>query len=350
MNGKALLVVNLGSPSSTEVKDVRDYLNQFLMDGDVIDIPYPLRLLLVRGIIVPFRAKKSAMAYKEIFTEKGSPLVTHTRDFTEKLGRKLRAHFQSVDFAMRYGQPGLEEKILELNKRGCSDLTVLPMYPQFAKSSTRTIFKEIQRILKKHKISEMNVRTWIDFFGEEFYYKSFAKVIEEQLEAFKPDHLLMSYHGLPASHVKEFAPQNCFKTPHCCSTLSKANRLCYRAQCFDSSRKIASRLPDLDWSIAFQSRLGKQEWIKPYTDVEIEKLLEKGVKRLLVACPAFVCDCLETLEEIAIRLKEDFISMGGEDLHLVPSLNAREDWVDSCADYIKSSRFQPLEQALQEVL
>ncbi|MAV90811.1 MAG: ferrochelatase [Bdellovibrionaceae bacterium] len=349
MNKKALLIINLGSPASSKVEDVKPYLNQFLMDGEVIDIFYPLRAFLVKGLIVPFRAKKSSEAYKEIFSERGSPLLFHTKDFVEKLGPKVQPNFQCVEYAMRYGEPSIESKIKELHDRGCSDLVVLPMYPQFAKSSTRTVLKEIQRVLGKIKATEMNVRTWVDFFSEDFFIQSFVSVIKEEMESFKPDHLLLSYHGLPESHVKEFAPNSCFRTPHCCSTLNKGNRLCYRAQCFETSRKIHSKLPPIDFTVSFQSRLGRQEWIKPYTDLEIEKILEKGAKRVLVACPAFVADCLETLEEISIRLRDDFKSKGGEDLKLVPSLNSREDWVDSCAQFFKTARFQPLLQTLNKV-
>jgi ferrochelatase len=349
MAKRALLIVNLGSPDSPKVKDVKRYLGQFLMDRDVIDMPFPLRLILVKGLIVPFRAKNSAHAYTKIFTPRGSPLKFLTEDFTHALKEELHGEFHRVEYAMRYAHPSIAEKLEELANDGIRELVVAPMYPQFAKSSTRTVLSEVARVIRKNRITALKAVTIRDFFHEPCYYESFSQALQEEVKTFRPDHLLLSYHGLPESQVKEFAPAHCFTTPECCAALSKENRLCYRAQCFESSRLIMKSVPDLKHTVSFQSRLGRKEWIKPYTDLEIHQLRAQGVKRLLVACPAFVADCLETLEEIALRLKDDFLRAGGEDLKLVPSLNARPYWVKSFAGFLKSTSFEDLERVLQEL-
>lgn len=354
MSKRGLLIVNLGSPETVEVSDVRSYLNQFLMDGEVIDLPWFFRFLLVRGIIVPSRAKKSAEAYKQIFTDRGSPLKFHSEDFVALLRQNLSDDFSKVELAMRYGSPSLENQIDRLIANSVNEIFIVPMYPQFAKSSTRTVLYEVERALAKHKNSNLKAQVVLDFYSEDFYIEPFAKAIREEINSFNPDHLMLSYHGLPERHVKEFAPSSCFKF-ECCSRMTSENRFCYRAQCFESSRLILQKLDQMGYSlphtVSFQSRLGREEWIKPYTDQEISRVIESGSKRLLVACPAFVADCLETLEEIAIRLKEDFISLGGEDLKLVPSLNARMDWVEDFSKAIKSQKmpFMNFDQGLKEV-
>lgn len=351
MRNKGLLIVNLGSPVSSEVKDVKPFLTEFLMDKEVMDVPWLIRFPLVHGLIVPRRAENSAKAYQTIFTKKGSPLRFYTEDFIEQIKASLSSSYGQIDFAMRYGDPSIESRIGEFVERGVSELTVIPMYPQFAKSSTRTVLKEIYRAAMKHK-SSLRVKVLRDFYNDKAYVNSFVHIIQAEAKNFKPDHLLLSYHGLPESHVMEFGQNACFKTLSCCEKITKENQLCYRAQCFASSRAIISSLaPEFGVSISFQSRLGKQEWIKPYTDKEISNLFDKGVRRLLVACPAFVTDCLETLEEIAIRLREDFISLGGEDLRLVPSLNAHPYWTKAFSEMIseKEPCLNDLSQVLEEV-
>jgi|FLYM01.1.fsa_nt_gi protoporphyrin/coproporphyrin ferrochelatase len=354
MDKSALLIVNLGSPNSTQLKDVKSYLNQFLMDGEVIDIPWVIRFPLVRGLIVPRRAQNSAEAYSQIFTERGSPLKYNSEDFVNGVRKKMKGRFNHTVLAMRYGEPSIESQVKSLINEGVENLFVVPMYPQFAKSSTRTVLYELRRVLAKHNNSFQRVKVLRDFYDKDFYIKSFSKAIFEEIQSFKPDHLIHSYHGLPEKHVKQFAPNSCMRKPDCCDQLSDKNRLCYRAQCFESSRRMTDELSKqgihIPWSISFQSRLGRQEWIKPYTDHEIERLVKKGVRRLLVTCPAFVADCLETLEEIAIRLKEDFIKLGGEDLRLVPSLNSRPDWIDAFSKAVRSEsvNFPPLENVIRE--
>lgn len=351
MKSRGLLIVNLGSPASPDVKDVKPFLTEFLMDKDVMDVPWLLRFPLVRGLIVPRRAENSAKAYQTIFTERGSPLRFYTEDFIDQVKSHLSSSFAHIDFAMRYGEPSIRTRVEEFIERGGRELIVVPMYPQFAKSSTRTVLSELDRVIAKHNAS-LKVKVLRDFYEEKAYVESFAHIIREEARSFNPDHLLLSYHGLPESHVKEFGKNACFKTLSCCEQITEDNQFCYRAQCFASSRAIISSLsPEFGVSISFQSRLGRQEWIKPYTDKEISNLFDKGVRRLLVACPAFVTDCLETLEEISIRLREDFIALGGEDLRLVPSLNAHPFWVKSFSEMIleRQSSFKDLSRVLEEV-
>lgn len=352
MTNRGLLIVNLGSPEKPAVDKVKPFLTEFLMDKEVIDKPWIFRFFLVRGIIIPARLKNSTEAYKSIFTERGSPLKFHTEDFIQAIKGHLSSSFKRIDFAMRYGSPSIESRVKEFIDAGVAELIVVPMYPQFAKSSTRTVLNELKHTLLKHKNSKLEVKVQRDFFDENAYVNSFAHIINEEAKAFRPDHLLLSYHGLPEDHVKQFAPNVCFQNSDCCARITEENKLCYRAQCFASSRAIIKALnPDFQVSVSFQSRLGRKEWIKPYTDKEIEKLVESGVRRLLVACPAFVADCLETLEEIAIRLKEDFIKLGGGDLRLVPSLNAHPYWVKSFGDMVldKAPSLKALDQVLKEI-
>lgn len=346
MAKQGLLIVNLGSPNSTQVKDVKKYLKQFLMDGDVIDIPWVYRYPLVNWIIAPFRAPKSAHAYEAIFTERGSPLKFHTQDFTEGLKPFLKNEFQEVRYAMRYAEPSIPSVLKDMKANGVEEFYILPMYPQFAKSSTRTVLTQANN----EKLEK--AFTLLDFFSDPEFIASYQTQIQRSIDEFKPDHLLLSYHGLPESHVKEFGRGHCLVSKTCCEVITEKNRFCYRAQCVATSNHLLRGLPkDLSHTVGFQSRLGRQEWIKPYTDKVILDIAKQGKKRVLVACPAFVADCLETLEEIGIRLKEDFIKSGGEDLRLVPSLNSEDFWVKAFSDLIKRRKkaFLPLKNALEKV-
>lgn len=348
MSKKALFIVNLGSPNSTEVSDVRAYLNQFLMDEDVIDTPWILRFPLVRWLIVPSRAPKTAKAYAKIFTRRGSPLKFHTSDFVNRLREHYRrkvvlknnengnvTSYTAITFAMRYAQPSILNALIDLRTKNVSEIHLVPMYPQFAKSSTTSVVKEVTRCLKRMNWQGVKVIELKDFFQEPEFLESFQSQIQKSIDSFQPDHLLLSYHGLPEAHVKETSPNHCFKSENCCDKVSEENRYCYRAQCFATTRGIVQGLRNApSYSISFQSRLGRKEWIKPYTDLEISELVKQGKKRVLVTCPAFVADCLETLEEVGIRLKEDFIKLGGEDLKLVPSLNSEEVWIPNFAKMV----------------
>ncbi len=323
MARSGVLLINLGSPDSTETADVRRYLNQFLTDKYVVDIPKIFRHIFVKGIITPRRAPKSAEAYKLIWTERGSPLVDYTKRFTEKLQKLV--HFQyDVRWAMRYGSPSVESVLANWD---IDELLIIPMYPQYAESSALTAIEEALKFAPK----KLKTKVSKDFYQHEAFISSAVLRIQDEVDRFKPDHLLLSYHGLPEHHLKKQYPEHCLQEPGCCAKVTEANRYCYRAQCFATSRALTAKLnyPAANISISFQSRLGRRPWIKPYTDYVVPALAKQGVKRLAVASPSFVCDCLETLEEIQVRLKEQFKECGGTDLKLIPALNDEDYWVSN---------------------
>jgi ferrochelatase len=335
---EGLLLVNLGSPDNSSTPAVRRYLRQFLMDRHVIDMHWTFRSVLVHGVIAPFRAPKSAHAYRSIWTDNGSPLLHLTKQFVER----VQAHNNGiiVELAMRYGRPTIRGAIQRLKASGIDKLKVVPLYPQFAKSSTLTAIESVI-----HEIERANwgvsVSFLQDFYEEPEWIENLALNINKTQAEFCGDHLLLSYHGLPEHHVQELDASgvHCLKTDDCCAQVKQVNRLCYRAQCFATSRALIKQLdwPQEQHSVSFQSRLGRRPWIKPYSDHRVIELAKSGIKRVLVTCPSFVADCLETLEEISIRLRNDFINAGGEDLKLVPALNDSDDWAKHFSEMLKRS-------------
>ena len=324
---KGVLLVNLGSPESPTAKDVKPYLDEFLMDKYVIDVPFLLRALLVRGIILQTRPKKSAAAYAKIWWDEGSPLVVLSR----RLQQQMTAQWTQgpVELAMRYGEPSLETTLTRLATQGIQKITLAPLYPQFADSTVTTVIEEARRVVRSKKL---NVRLSIlqPFYDQPEYLDALAASARRYVEQ-DYDHLLLSFHGLPERHLTKLDPtgQHCFKDADCCKKASpEVLAKCYRAQCFSVARDVAARLglPDGKWSVAFQSRLGRAKWIEPYTEARLEALAQQGVKKLLVMCPAFVADCIETLEEIGDRGLEQFREAGGEELVLVPCLNDDPQW------------------------
>ncbi|GAA6132838.1 ferrochelatase [Halopseudomonas sabulinigri] len=327
MSERGVLVVNLGSPRSTEVGDVRRYLNQFLMDPYVVDLPWPLRRLLV-GLILLTRPKASAHAYASIWWEQGSPLVVITRRVQQALQARLK---MPVEMAMRYGEPSIEQGLLKLAAEpGVREVLFMPQYPQFADSTVTTSIAEAKRVIATHGL-QIKLNVLPPFYDRSDYLDALAQTTRPYLEQ-GFDFLLMSYHGLPERHLRKADPTagHCLSSPDCCSRPSPAHATCYRAQCSYVSQALAQRLGlrDDQWSQSFQSRLGRDKWIEPYTEARLDELAAQGVKRLLVVCPAFVTDCIETLEEIGDRAREQFIAAGGEELVLVPCLNDDAHWVD----------------------
>ncbi len=332
MTQHALLLVNLGSPASTSVADVRSYLNQFLMDPYVIDLPWPLRRLLV-SLILLSRPAKSAHAYQSIWWPQGSPLVEISRQLTDAV-RPLWTQ-GPVELAMRYGEPSIETSLRKLAGQGITRVTFAPLYPQFADSTTTTALVEAQRVIAAHQLP-LKLSVLQPFFDQPEYLDALAASVKPYLEQ-GFDHLLMSYHGLPERHLHKTDPTgtHCLKGADCCQQASGAVlQSCYRAQCYQVSAGFAERtgLQAGQWSVAFQSRLGRAKWIEPYTEARLDELAAQGVKKLLVMCPAFVADCIETLEEIGIRGREQFIAAGGEELILVPCLNTQPQWVEALAN------------------
>jgi protoporphyrin/coproporphyrin ferrochelatase len=329
---RGLLIVNLGSPDSYSVPDLRKYLSEFLMDERVIDMPYLLRSLVVRAFIVPFRAPKSAKAYETVWTKRGSPLKVITEEFTALVQAKVN---MPVSIAMRYGNPTPEQALKELGAGGLDELLIAPMYPHYAMSSTETAVEHVKSAIRKVN-RNMKVRVLKPFFNEPAYIASLAESIQP-LSKDDFDGYLFSYHGLPVRHLKKTDPTrvHCYSSNDCCEIKSIAWDTCYKHQVKTTTRLVADKL-GLDKSkvhISFQSRLGSDEWIQPFTDKELEELPKRGVKKLLVLCPAFVADCLETLEEMDERGKEIFMKNGGEVYVRVPCLNTSAQWVDTFAAY-----------------
>lgn len=337
MSDHALLLANLGSPRSTSVSDVRSYLNQFLMDPYVIDIPWPLRRLLV-GIILVTRPAKSAEAYASIWWPEGSPLVVISEQLTEAV-RPLWPH-GPTRLAMRYGEPSISTRLQELAQQGVKTVTFAPLYPQFADSTTTTAIKEAQQCIAQHKLA-IKLNIVAPFYADPRYIDALAKSAEAELQQ-DFDHLLLSFHGLPESHLKKLDPtgSHCLSDKSCCATASQAVLdTCYRAQCMRSAELFAQAagLKPEQWSVAFQSRLGRNKWIEPYTDATLEELAARGVKKLLVMSPAFVADCIETLEELGIEGRAEFLAAGGEELVLIPCLNAQEHWAHALTEICEST-------------
>ncbi|MEX5546838.1 ferrochelatase [Pseudomonas pergaminensis] len=326
MTDHALLLVNLGSPKSTSVADVRSYLNQFLMDPYVIDLPWPVRRLLVSLILIK-RPEQSAHAYASIWWDEGSPLVVLSR----RLQQQMTAQWTQgpVELAMRYGEPSIESVLTRLATQGIRKVTLAPLYPQFADSTVTTVIEEARRVVRDKKL-DVQFSILQPFYDQPEYLDALAASARPYLEQ-DYDHLLLSFHGLPERHLTKLDPtgQHCFKDADCCKNASpEVLKTCYRAQCFSVARDFAERLglPEDKWSVAFQSRLGRAKWIEPYTEARLEALAKQGVKKLLVMCPAFVADCIETLEEIGDRGLEQFREAGGEELVLVPCLNDDPQW------------------------
>ena len=331
---KGVLLVNLGSPESPTAKDVKPYLDEFLMDKYVIDVPFLLRALLVRGIILQTRPKKSAHAYSQIWTDEGSPLIVISKKMHQKVEKLVDV---PVALAMRYGSMSIQKGLQELKEKGVTEVMLLALYPQYAMASTTTIW-ELANDLQKSHFPEMKITKVPAFYNKPDFIKTLANSIKKHLASFEYDHLLFSYHGIPKRHIRktDVTKSHCTIDNKCCVTDSPAHEFCYRHQCYETTRQVVELLgiPEGKYSQTFQSRLAGDKWLTPYTDVEINKMPEKGIKKLAVVTPAFVSDCLETLEEIAMRANEEFIENGGEEFHAVPCLNDEDEWCQVVANWI----------------
>ena len=329
MSDFAVLVVNLGSPASTDPADVRRYLDEFLMDPYVLDVPTPLRALIVKGFILPARPAKSAEAYAQIWTEEGSPLVV----ISERTRAALEARMGvPVGLAMRYGQPSIERGIDDLLARCApgTSVVVVPMYPQYAMASTTTVEEAVERVLTSRGVAHRFVDP---FYADPGYLDAVAAVMREHLPG-NVQHVLFSYHGIPKRHLRKTDPTSghCLRSADCCSTPSEAHATCYRYQSLETTRALAEHLGlhDGAYSYSFQSRLGGG-WLQPFTDIVLAELPKRGITRLAVVCPSFVADCLETLEEIAMRGRETFLEAGGSSFTYLPCLNDDPRWIAALA-------------------
>lgn len=323
---KGVLLVNLGSPDSPTKKDVKPYLDEFLMDGRVIDVPPLLRNLLVRGIILNTRPKKSAKAYAKIWWDEGSPLIVISKRFQKKVQQHTNL---PVALGMRYGSGSIKEGLQQLESKGVQEVLLVPLYPHYAMSSYETV---VVKALEDQKqfYPDLKVTTMPAFYSNADYIKVLAQSITEGLQNFEYDHLLFSYHGIPERHIRKSDPTkfHCKIDGSCCSTNSVAHHTCYRHQCYRTTALVtkALGLPLNKVSTSFQSRLAGDPWLKPYTDFEFERLAKEGKTKLAVITPAFVSDCLETLEEIAMEGEEEFKEAGGTHFKHIACLNDRDDW------------------------
>jgi ferrochelatase len=333
---KGVLLVNLGSPDSNSTKDVKRYLGEFLMDERVIDIPYWKRYLLIKGIILNVRPKKSAAAYKKIWWNEGSPLVVISERFSKKVTGKLEI---PVVLAMRYGSMSMEKGFKNLTDQGVDEILLVPLYPHYAMSSYETVTVKAEQIIAE-KYPQLKMDVLPPFYKDPDYINVMSNNISNHLEGFDYDHVLFSYHGIPESHIKKSDPtkNHCKIDGSCCERNSVAHHLCYRHQCFVTTKLIVNNLglKEGTYSNSFQSRLLKDPWLKPYTDFELEKFPKEGKKKLAVIAPAFVSDCLETLEEIAMEGKEDFLEAGGTDYKHIPCMNDNDDWVEVMVNWINN--------------
>jgi ferrochelatase len=330
-------MLNLGTPRSPATSDVRRYLREFLSDPRVIDLAVPARWALVNLVIAPFRAPRSAAAYRKIWSTAGSPLLANGMALRAALATELGAN-HVVELGMRYGEPSIAGALERLCDAGAARIVALPLFPQYASSSLGSALARLFE-LAAARTNVPAFEALTEFYDSPGFIAALAEISRPRLAAFRPDHVLFSYHGLPERHMRAGDPsgRHCLGSETCCDAISFANARCYRAQCHATTRALAGALglAPGSFSLAFQSRLGRDPWIRPYTDVRLPELALAGVKRLAVLCPSFAADCLETLEEIGIRGAEQWREAGGEALELVPCANAHPAFVRFLAGRIQ---------------
>lgn len=340
---QGILLVNLGTPDSPDVDAVRAYLDEFLMDPLVVDIPRVLRWILVKGLILPRRASASAKLYEKIWSANGSPLRHHLSDLVEKCQKQLGPAFQ-VEGAMRYGKPSIAAALTEFSRSRVGRVWVIPLYPQYSSAATQSSIESV-----KSEARRLGCTFRLEF-SEPFYHRAeylecWATQVEKHWSKSKYDHLLFSFHGLPERQIKKIdaTQKHCLAVGGCCDEISEVNKNCYRAQSYATARGIAQKLglKTSEYTVCFQSRLGRTPWIRPYTDELYGSLPARGMKRIAVACPSFVSDCLETVEEVGMRGKAQFLDAGGKELKHIPSLNAERFWVNALCQWIEGDLKRP---------
>lgn len=333
-----ILLINTGSPDSPEVPDVRAYLKQFLSDPRVIDIAPLARWLLVNLIILPTRPKASAAAYKSIWTDRGSPLLSNSADFLDALRKEIPD--AAIEIGMAYGKPSVPSQMDALIAQGVTRLVIVPMFPQYASATVGSVLELVYKTAA-HKQNVPAITVLPPFYEEPEFLDAWKNVAQPELDRFKPDHVVISFHGLPERQVKKSDPtgNHCLQKKDCCKNYLSGNPMCYRAHCMTTAEGITQRLglkPD-QYTIAFQSRLGRDPWLTPATDETVVSLAKKGVKRLAILSPAFVADCIETIEELGGQAKESFEHNGGKEFLLVPSLNSGARWADAFAAILRKN-------------
>lgn len=328
-----ILITNIGTPASYDKKDVSRYLKKFLMDEDIIDIPFIFRWILVNLIIVPRRAIYSANNYKKVWLDDGSPLFVYSQKFAEGLQISLGGNYV-VQLGMSFSEPSIENGLKKLASSGVDNIIIAPMYPQFAQVTTGSTTKDALRAISKLGI-KLPTKFLPAFYAEKEFLSPIVRIANEVLKKSTPDHWLFSFHGLPESQILK--NPNCQLSTSCCISSSGCVQNCYKAHCLKTATELVKMLniPDNMWSLSFQSRLGRKEWIKPYTEETVILLAKQGVKHLAVLSPSFVVDCIETIEEIGMGINEQFIEHGGQKMTLVPCLNADQEWINGFAEIIK---------------
>ncbi|RYG05577.1 MAG: ferrochelatase [Chitinophagaceae bacterium] len=337
MTKRGIMLMNLGSPDSTEVKDVQRYLNEFLMDKRVIDYPWLLRKILIEMIITPKRAPRSAEAYKSVWLPEGSPLIVLSKQLRDFLQENFE---EPVELSMRYGNPHPEVAYENLMKRnpGLEEVIAIPLYPHYAMSSFETAVEYAKEVHRKNKYP-FKLTFIKPFYSQEDYIHALAKSMEPFLQE-EYDQILFSYHSIPRRHITkgDVTGTHCLKVENCCEVNSPAHAQCYRHQCLRTTKLVmeALNIPKEKYSVSFQSRLGREEWLKPYTALKLSELPSTGIKKLVVVCPSFVSDCLETLEEIAVEGKELFLHAGGEKFTLIPCLNTHPLLIETITGWVRN--------------
>ena len=335
---KGVLLVNLGSPDAPTPEAVKPYLDQFLMDERVIDLPYLLRAFVVRGIILRKRPANSAAAYQKIWWEEGSPLIVISKRTQEKVQEKVEV---PVALAMRYGNPSIESGLRELVEKGVTEVLLFSLYPQYAMATTETI-EVLAAKLVKEKFPQLKFTNFPAFYNRPDYIESLANVTKNDLDGFDYDHILFSYHGVPERHIKKtdktgkHRGKKIKEGKYCCQPGTPESEFCYRTHCFETTREIVEKLgiPEDKYTLTFQSRLGIDKWLQPFTADKVRELAQKGVKKMAVITPAFVADCIETLEEIEMEAGADFKANGGEEFKMIRCLNDDDQWTTTMASWI----------------
>ncbi|MBT4286276.1 MAG: ferrochelatase [Deltaproteobacteria bacterium] len=332
---KGVLLINIGTPENTEISSIRKFLKVFLMDRRVISIPYILRWFILNLFILPHRSAKVAVKYKRIWKKEGSPLMIYSKRIKQLLNEELGKNYL-VEIAMRYGSPSIQTSISKLMQKKVNELQIIPLFPQYSSAATGSAIEKVLKTMQRFNYFP-KIQINSSFYDHSDYIQTIANIGKSHKPA-KYDHILFSFHGIPVKQLTDpTSKTNCIQSSDCCREITEMNHNCYRAQCFKTAHLIANSL-DINpkqYSVSFQSRLGKTEWIKPYTVELVQNFPKSGVKKLLVFCPSFVIDCLETLDEIGFELSNIFVKHGGEKLELVPALNDHLSWIQTLSDWIK---------------
>jgi len=332
-----VLLINLGTPEDPSIAKVRSYLKEFLMDPLVMDIPYPLRWLLVNGWILPRRPATSAAAYQKVWTDRGSPLLTHHLSLCEKVQKILGSNY-TVEPGMRYGSPSIREGVHKLKDQAVDSIIAVPLYPQYSLAATESSLVEFKKAIRQFSLS-LETKSLKAFYNHSDFLDAWTELASPFLKREFYDQILFSFHGVPERHVKKTDPtgSTCLQSDTCCIEINSTNKNCYRAQCFATARSLAEKL-DLSsskYTVCFQSRMGRTPWIRPFTDELMHSLPKQGIKNIGVLCPTFVADCLETLEEIDIRERANFLDAGGESFFRIPCLNSEDSWCQAVSKMVK---------------